>query len=46
MKFHLCLELFVYLYLLFQVQAFDHHHGHTIIMIFTIASPLGMHGND
>jgi hypothetical protein len=35
----LCLELFVFLFLLFQVQALDHHHGHTIIMILTIAPP-------
>ena len=33
-KFHLCLELFVFLFLLFLVQALDHHGHHTIIMIF------------
>ena len=41
-QFHLCLELFVLLFLLFQVQTLDHHHGITIIMIFTIASSLGI----
>ena len=41
-KFYLCLELFVFLFLLFQVQALDHHHGHTIIMIFIVAPPLGI----
>jgi hypothetical protein len=33
-KFHLGLELFVFLFLLFQARAFDHHHAITIIMIF------------
>jgi hypothetical protein len=42
MEYHLCLEPFVFLFLLFQVQALDHHHGHTIIVIFTIAPPLGI----
>ena len=41
-QFYLCLKLFVFLFLLFKVQALDHHHGITIIMIFTVASPLGI----
>jgi hypothetical protein len=35
------LSLLFFLFLLFQVLAFDHHHAITIIMIFTIASSLG-----
>jgi hypothetical protein len=33
---------FVFLFLLFQVRALDHHLGHTIIMMFIVAPPLGM----
>jgi hypothetical protein len=33
-KLHLCLELFVFVFLLFQARALDHHHAITTIMIF------------
>ena len=39
---YLCLEPFVFLFLLFQVQALDHHHAITIVMIFTVASSFGI----